>query len=50
MASKLLVLLALIFFGLSTAACEKEGGAKKAGKKIDNAFESAKEKIDEATK
>ena len=30
--------------------CEKEGGVEKAGQKIDNALDSAKEKIDKATK
>jgi len=31
-------------------ACEKEGTAEKAGKDIDRAFDSAKQKLNEATK
>ena len=42
--------LAITFMIFSTAACEKEGGAEKAGKEIDKAMESAKKKLDETTK
>jgi hypothetical protein len=35
---------------ISAVACEKEGTAEKAGKEIDRALDSAKEKLDEATK
>jgi len=31
-------------------ACEKEGTGEKAGKEIDRAFDSAKQKLNEATK
>ena len=48
---KTVVLFSLVIFSLSTlSACEKEGGAEKAGKKIDKTFNTAKDKIDEATK
>ena len=43
----------LCFFSclmLTTAACEKEGTAEKAGKIADRAFDSAKQKLDEVTK
>lgn len=35
---------------LSLAACQKEGPAEKAGKKLDNAVNDAGAKIDNATK
>ena len=41
---------ALTCLVFSTAACEKEGTAEKAGKEIDRALDSAKEKINETTK
>jgi len=31
--AKVLLLLAILFFSISVTACEKEGGAEKAGKK-----------------
>jgi hypothetical protein len=46
----LLVGLALSSLLLGTVACEKEGTAEKAGKKVDRAFDSAKEKLNDATK
>jgi hypothetical protein len=46
----ILVALALSFMVFATAACEKEGSAEKAGKEIDRAMDSAKKKLDEATK
>ena len=42
--------LALSCLMISTVACEKEGTAEKAGKEIDRALDSAKEKLDEAAK
>ena len=42
--------LVVTFMFFSTAACEKEGGAEKAGKEIDKAMESVKKKLDETTK
>jgi hypothetical protein len=35
---------------LTVVACEKEGTAEKAGKEIDRAFDSAKQKLNESTK
>ena len=35
---------------ISAVACEKEGTAEKAEKEVDRAFDSAKQKLDEATK
>lgn len=46
----IIVCIALILLAFSTAACEKEGTAEKAGKEVDRALDSAKKKIDEATK
>jgi hypothetical protein len=45
-----ILLFSLAIFALSTVGCEKEGGAEKAGKKIDKAVETVKDKIDEARK
>ena len=42
--------LVITFMIFSTAACEKEGSAEKAGKEIDKAMESTKKKLDETTK
>jgi hypothetical protein len=48
--SKVVLLFSLVIFAFSTVACEKEGGAEKAGKQIDKAFKATKEKINDATK
>jgi len=48
--SKAALLCLLAIFVLSAMGCEKEGTAEKAGKKIDEAVSSAKEKINDATK
>lgn len=48
--SKAAFLLLLVVFVLSASACEKEGNAEKAGKKLDEAFNSAKDKLNDATK
>ena len=45
-----IICFALTFLVFSTAACEKEGSAEKAGKDIDRALDNAKKKYDEATK
>ena len=48
---KILVIgIAISCLMISTVACEKEGNAEKAGKEVDRAFDSAKQKINEATK
>ncbi len=46
----LLVGLALSSLLITAVACEKEGTAEKAGKEVDRAFDSAKKKLDDATK
>ena len=48
--SMTVLLISVLIFSFSMVACEKEGGAEKAGKKIDKAFETLKEKVDDATK
>ena len=48
--SKAVLLFSLVMVALSTVACEKKGDAEKAGEEIDKAFETAKEKIHDATK
>ena len=47
---KMLVLMALALFITLQTGCEKEGTAEKAGKEVDKAFSTAKEKINDATK
>lgn len=47
--SKAVFLFSLLILLLSTVACEKEGGAEKAGKAFDKALNTAKDKIHEAT-
>ena len=48
---KLLVLgFAVSCMLLFTVACEKEGTAEKAGKEIDRALDSARQKLNETTK
>ena len=42
--------LAVSFLFISAVACEKEGTAEKAGKEVDKAYDSAKQKLNEATK
>ncbi|MFT0548718.1 hypothetical protein ACMHYO_20570 [Allopusillimonas ginsengisoli] len=44
------VALAAALLTLSVAACQKEGPAEKAGKKLDNAVSDAGAKIENATK
>ena len=48
--SKAVLLFSLVIFALSTVACENVGGAEKAGKEIDKAFKTTKEKINDAKK
>jgi len=45
--SKLLNLMMIAMLLFTLAACEKEGPAEKAGKKIDEAVEQAGEKVEE---
>lgn len=40
----------LIILAFSLTACEKEGTAEKADKTLDKAFNTAKDKINDATK
>ena len=44
-----LVLCIIAFCAVGIIGCEKEGPAEKAGKKMDQAFDSAKKKVEEAT-
>ena len=48
--SKAALLLLAVMMVFTTVACEKEGGTEKAGKKIDKAFSTVKEKVKDATK
>lgn len=48
--AKAVLFFSLLILAVATAACEKEGGAERAGKQIDKALDSAKDKIHEATK
>jgi hypothetical protein len=48
--TKVVLLFSVAIIALSTVACEKEGDAEKAGKEIDKAFSTAKDKINDATK
>ncbi len=48
--TKAVLFLSMAVLAFSTMACEKEGEAEKAGKKIDKAFSDAKKKINESTK
>ena len=47
--SKILILCVGAFFAFAFTACEKEGPAEKAGKTVDQALDSAKEKAEEVT-
>ena len=47
---KILAMIALALFIVLQTGCEKEGTAEKAGKEIDKAFNTAKDKINDATK
>ena len=49
MRKAMVVCCVVAFLAVSFTACEKEGPAEKAGKKIDQAFDAAKEKVHEAT-
>ena len=50
MKSKIFFVFILMALALVLTACEKEGTAEKAGKALDNVLDSAKDKINEATK
>lgn len=47
---KLMVLMVLGLFVAMHVGCEKEGTAEKAGKEVDKAYDSAKDKFKEMTK
>ncbi len=47
---KMFVLCAIACFAFGVAGCGEEGTAEKAGKEVDQALESTKEKLEEATK
>ncbi|MCJ7601744.1 MAG: hypothetical protein MUO63_09630 [Desulfobulbaceae bacterium] len=47
---KMVMIGALVSLTMALVACSEEGTAEKAGRDIDKAFDSAKEKIHEATK
>ena len=47
---RLVVIFCVSLFALGIVACEKEGAAEKAGKKVDSAFDAAKKKADDLTK
>jgi hypothetical protein len=47
--SKIIVLCMSAFFAFAFVGCEKEGPAEKAGKTVDQALDSVKEKAEEAT-
>ena len=47
---KIFALCAIAFYAFGIAGCKKEGTAEKAGKEFDQAMDSAKEKLQEATK
>jgi hypothetical protein len=46
---KLLILCIIGFLGCGFVGCKKEGTAEKAGKKIDQAIDSAKKQVEKAT-
>jgi hypothetical protein len=43
----IIALCVIAFCSFSFVACEKEGPAEKAGKKLDQAFDAAKDKVKE---
>ena len=47
---KLFMILVVTFLVVGIYGCKKEGRAERAGKSIDNVFDSAKEKLDDSTK
>ncbi len=47
---KMFILCAIAFIAFGITGCKQEGTAEKAGKEVDQALESAKEKLEEATK
>ena len=47
---KIFALIAMASFLFLSSGCEKEGTAEKAGKEVDRAFDSAKQKMNDATK
>lgn len=47
--ARIILILSAMVFAFFTVGCEKEGGVEKAGKKIDHALDSVKDKIHQAT-
>jgi len=47
---KLLIFCFIGFFACGLVGCKKEGAAEKAGKKVDQAIDSAKKEVEKATK
>ena len=47
---KVFVLCAIALCAFGITGCKKEGAAEKAGKEFDHTIDTAKEKLDEATK
>jgi hypothetical protein len=47
---KLIILCLMSFLACGFVGCKKEGTAEKAGKQIDQAIDSAKKQVEEATK
>ncbi len=47
---KMVMIGVLVSVAMALVACSEEGTAEKAGRDIDKAFDSAKEKIHDATK
>jgi len=50
MSKKIIILFVLVMIAFVQIGCEKEGTAEKAGKEVDKAFNTAKDKINDATK
>ena len=46
----IIALCIIAFCSFAFMGCEKEGPAEKAGKKLDQAFDAAKDKVKEVTK
>ena len=47
---KMFILFAIAFIAFGITGCKEKGTAEKAGKEVDKAIDSAKEKLEEATK
>jgi hypothetical protein len=47
--SRILTICGIVFLSFLFTGCNNEGPAEKAGKNVDQALDSAKEKVEEAT-